>query len=81
MLRVPSSFRPTLAAGFTLTCAQAVTRLLKDARRWEIRSAGQGSKGQRWYAWALLATASPRHHLLVRLYTAIARHTALVMAA
>ena len=50
MLRVPSSFRPTLAAGFRLTCAQAVTLLLKDARRWEIRSAGQGSKGQRWYA-------------------------------
>src|SRR5437763_14234435 len=26
---------------------------------------GAGSKGQRWYAWALLATASPSHHLLV----------------
>ena len=32
----------------------------------EIRSAGTGSKGQRWYAWAQLATASPRHHLLIR---------------
>ena len=70
VLRVPSSFRLTLAAGVTLTCAQAVTRLLKDARRWEIRSAGQGSKGQRWYAWALLATASPRHHLLIRRHLA-----------
>ena len=46
--------------------AQAVKALLKDKRRWEIRSAGHGSKGQRWYAWAWVATASPRHHLLVR---------------
>jgi hypothetical protein len=66
VLRVPSSFRLTLAAGITVTCAQAVTRLLKDARRWEVRSAGTGSKGQRWYAWAQLATSSPRHCLLIR---------------
>ena len=44
VLRVPSSFRLTLARGVTLTCAQAVTRLLKDTRRWEVRSAGTGSK-------------------------------------
>ena len=36
------------------------------ARGWEVRSAGKGSKGQRWYAWAWMATASPRHYLLVR---------------
>jgi SRSO17 transposase len=66
LLRVPSSFRLTLARGVTMTCAQAATGLLASARRWEVRSAGQGSKGQRWYAWALLATASPRHHLLIR---------------
>jgi SRSO17 transposase len=66
VLRVPSSFTLTLAAGTKLTCAQAVKRLLKHPRRWEIRSAGTGSKGQRWYAWAWIATASPRHHLLVR---------------
>jgi len=66
VLRVPSNFLITLAAGTRLTCAQAVTALLKDKRRWEVRSAGGGSKGQRWYAWAWLATASPRHHLLVR---------------
>src|SRR5262249_61200333 len=40
------------------------------ARRWEIRSAGAGSKGQRWYAWALLGPASPRHHLLIRRHLA-----------
>ena len=60
VLRVPSNFLITLAAGTRLTCAQAVTALLKDKRRWEVRSAGGGSKGQRWYAWAWLATASPR---------------------
>ena len=70
MLRVSSSFRLTLASGVMLTCAQAVTRLLKGARRWEVRSAGPGSKGQRWYAWAWLATASPRHYLLIRRHLA-----------
>jgi hypothetical protein len=70
VLRVPSTFRLTLAAGVTLTCAQAVTRLLSNTRRWEVRSAGAGSKGQRWYAWAWLATASPRHGLLIRRHLA-----------
>jgi SRSO17 transposase len=66
VLRVPSNFMMTLAAGTKLTCAQAVKALLKDKRRWEVRSAGRGSKGERWYAWAWLATASARHHLLIR---------------
>jgi hypothetical protein len=70
VLRVPSSFRLTLAAGVMLTCAQVVTRLLKDTRRWEVRSAGAGSTGQRWYSWAWLATASPRHCLLARRHLA-----------
>jgi hypothetical protein len=70
VLRVPSSFRLALAAGVMLSCAGAVTRLLHDARRWEVRSAGAGSKGQRWYGWAMLATASPRHHLLIRRHLA-----------
>ena len=66
VLRVPSNFMITLAAGAKLTCAEAVTALLKHPRRWEVRSAGRGSKGERWYAWTWLATASPRHHLLIR---------------
>jgi len=66
VLRVPSTFTLTLAAGTTMTCAQAVKTVLKQQRRWEVRSAGKGSKGDRWYAWAQLATASPRHCLLVR---------------
>ena len=49
-----------------LTCAEAVKWLIRDKRRWEVRSAGKGSKGERWYAWAWIATASSRHHLLIR---------------
>ena len=64
VLRIPSSFRLTLASGITLTCKQAAARL--GRRGWEIRSAGTGSKGERWYAWAWLGTASARHHLLIR---------------
>jgi hypothetical protein len=66
VLRVASNFTLTLAGGARLTCAQAVKTLLTGKRSWEVRSAGQGSKGQRWYAWALIATASPRHCLLIR---------------
>src|SRR5487761_280161 len=66
VLRVPSNFTLTLAAGTTMTCAEAVQALLRHKRRWEVRSAGKGSKGDRWYAWAWLATASPRHCLLIR---------------
>ncbi len=66
MLRVASNFTLVLAPGAKVTCAEAVKRLLRDKRRWEVRSAGKGSRGERWYAWAWIATASPRHHLLVR---------------
>ena len=70
VLRVSSGFGRTLARGVMLTCAQAAPRLLKGARRGEVRSAGAGSQGQRWYAWAWLATASPRHYLLIRRHLA-----------
>ncbi len=67
VLRVASSFTVTLAVGTRMSCADAVKTLVKDKdRRWEVRSAGTGSKGERWYAWAWIATASPRHSLLVR---------------
>jgi hypothetical protein len=66
VLRVPSNFRVTMRSGAVLTCAGAAAALLKRPRSWEIRSAGQGSKGDRWYAWAWIGTASPRHHLLIR---------------
>lgn len=35
-------------------------------RAWNRISCGQGAKGPRVYDWALVATARPRHHLLVR---------------
>jgi len=66
VLRVASSFPVTLATRMKMTCKDAVSTLLTDPRAWEIRPAGAGSKGERWYAWALLATASPRHCLLIR---------------
>jgi hypothetical protein len=64
VLRVPCSFPLALPGEVTLTCKQAAARLAR--RGWEVRSARTGSKGQRWYAWAWLGTASPRHHLLIR---------------
>jgi SRSO17 transposase len=66
VLRVASNFTLALTAGAMMTCAEAAGKLLRGKRSWEVRSAGTGSKGERWYAWAWLATASPQHSLLVR---------------
>ena len=66
VLRVPSNFYLTAARGVRLTCKQAAATLLAARRGWEVRSAGTGAKGQRWYAWAWLGTASPQHYLLIR---------------
>ena len=66
VLRVASNFTLAPATGTALTCAEAVKKLLKRRQGWEVRSAGTGSKGERWYAWAWLATASPQHCPLVR---------------
>ena len=64
VLRVPRNFRLTLGSS-RLTCADAASQLL-GTRQPEIRSAGKGSKGERWYAWSWLATAPPQHCLLIR---------------
>lgn len=64
--RVRSAFTITLGGGTCLTCAQVVTKHLKQKRKWVIRSAGRGSKGERTYAWAWIATASPAHYVLIR---------------
>jgi SRSO17 transposase len=66
VLRVASSFVVTLATGTKTSCADAVKTLLNNNKRWEVRSAGAGSKGERWYAWAWLAAAPGQHTLLVR---------------
>ena len=66
VLRVASSFTFALTPGTRMTCKEAVKKLLKGKQGWEVCSAGNGSKGERWYAWAWIGTASPRHSLLVR---------------
>jgi SRSO17 transposase len=70
VLRVPSNFHLTLARGVKLSCRQAAAQLPASGRPWEVRSAGKGSKGARWYCWAWLATISPRHYLLIRRHLA-----------
>ncbi|MFD1536723.1 hypothetical protein [Nonomuraea guangzhouensis] len=68
VLRIRAVFALTLGGGSCLTCEQAVAEYLKQRRKWTIRSAGDGSKGERSYAWALLAAASPAHNLIIRKY-------------
>jgi SRSO17 transposase len=64
VLKIPCSFRITLPTGQKMRADHAAR--LVPARAWQTASAGQGSKGERDYHWAWLATASPRHHLLIR---------------
>ncbi|HUA30309.1 MAG TPA: hypothetical protein VMC03_15610 [Streptosporangiaceae bacterium] len=63
--RFPELDLPTFA-GARMTCADAVRKLLKDNKQWEVRSAGKSSDVERWYARAWIATASARRSLLVR---------------
>jgi SRSO17 transposase len=62
-LGVPCSFRVRLPSGLRLR-ADAALRFA--AGGWQVASCGPGSKGDRRYEWAWLATASPRHFLLIR---------------
>jgi SRSO17 transposase len=63
VLAVPRSFTAATAAGPMRADALAA---LVPAAGWQQVSCGDGSKGPRFYDWALIATASPVHHLLVR---------------
>jgi SRSO17 transposase len=65
VLRVARNFRLTLPGGHRLTCADAASQLAA-CKPGEIRSAGTGARGQRWYGWSWLATASAQHYLLIR---------------
>jgi SRSO17 transposase len=60
---VPVNFTVTTPAGRKKTAALA--RLVPRAA-WETRSCGRGCKGHRDYEWALVATSSPRHWMLIR---------------
>ena len=64
VLGVPRSFRIMASPGRKIR-ADTVARLA-PASAWMTASCGKGSKGDRDYAWAWLATATPRHTLLVR---------------
>jgi SRSO17 transposase len=63
-LGVPCSFRIRLPSGTTVR-ADATLQIL-TAGAWQTASCGPGSKGDRRYAWAWLATTSSRHFLLIR---------------
>lgn len=64
VLGVPCSFTVALTSRHRARVDQALK--LVRAKAWNRASCGQGSKGDRTYAWAWIATASPRHYLLVR---------------
>ncbi len=63
VLAVPKSFTVPPAAGPKRADALAA---LVPAAGWQQVSCGDGSEGPRFYDWALIATISPAHHLLVR---------------
>jgi SRSO17 transposase len=61
---VPVSFQVRLPSGRKAALA-SLARLV-PATTWEMRSCGPGCKGHRDYHWAWAATASLRHHVLIR---------------
>jgi SRSO17 transposase len=65
VLGVAASTPIILTAGRPAARADSALKTL-IASDWVIDSCGAGSKGERRYAWAWIATASPRHHLLIR---------------
>jgi SRSO17 transposase len=64
VFKIPCSFRVTLPTGQKIRADHAAR--LVPARAWQTASAGHGSKGERDYGWAWLATGSSHHHLLIR---------------
>lgn len=65
VLRVGRAFHTDLAAGIRLRADAVADTLLSTPHTWQIRAVA-GSKGDRRYAWAWIATASPHHFLLLR---------------
>lgn len=64
VLRVRKNFRLAFSDGSVLACGDAVKKMLRPGN-WEVRSAGRGTKGERWYAWAWIKV-DDRHCLLIR---------------
>jgi SRSO17 transposase len=69
VLRVGCAFYVDLAPGVKIRADQAVTQHLAEQTSWQVVGV-PGSKGQRRYAWAWVATTSPRHYLLIRKHLA-----------
>jgi SRSO17 transposase len=68
VMRVGCAFTMAMPSGRRLRADAVVAgHLTKPGhrRRWQVCSV-TGSKGERAYAWAWVATASPRHYLLIR---------------
>jgi SRSO17 transposase len=68
VMRVGCAFTIEIRPGQRMRADAAVAAHLtgrKHKRRWQVCSV-TGSKGERAYAWAWLATTSPRHYLLIR---------------
>ncbi|MFL6140587.1 MAG: IS701 family transposase [Labedaea sp.] len=69
VLRVGAAFRLTVPSGQALRADTLVARELtgtkQGRKRWQTLAVA-GSKGDRVYAWAWVATASPNHSLLIR---------------
>jgi SRSO17 transposase len=63
VMAVPCSQLVTTAAG-KIRADQLAARVPADG--WQVLSCGDGSKGPRLYAWALIGTDSSDRHLLVR---------------
>jgi SRSO17 transposase len=65
VLRVGRAFHLDSAAGVRMRADAAADTLLSTADSWQVRAVA-GSKGERRYAWAWVATSSPHHFLLLR---------------
>jgi SRSO17 transposase len=63
VLAVPKSFAAAMPGGHVR--ADALSRKV-PARAWQRLSCGDGAKGPRFYDWAMIGTASPARHLLIR---------------
>lgn len=68
VMRVGCAFHVEVSPGVKTRADTVVARFVTTAA-WQICSVA-GSKGERRYAWAWIATTSPRHHLLIRRHLA-----------
>lgn len=65
VLRVGRAFHTDLAAGVRMRADAVAATTLSTSDGWQTRAV-PGSKGDRRYAWAWVATSSPHHFLLLR---------------